>query len=406
MFRFDTINRDAFATSFTLRQAAAGVAPQARVYVTARDEDRIRTVPLAPGFGDRRARALSSAAIGGSVEGEHAFAVPGAPTVRAGVDLAREHLDTTYRAVTDGGAIGALNSQGEGRRIRAGVFAFTAWTPVSRVRMTGAVRWDGVDDSGFGASPTPQHAWSPRAGATVRLTENGSVTAFALATRAFKAPTLDQLFDPRPYPDFRGGTFTISNPALVPQRASSVEGGVSGGGRVRWSALAYRMTVDHEIDFDLRTFSYANIGTARHTGVELDAEARWWTRVRPSAAYALTRVREVDGDAQLKNVPRHRASVGASADLPWTLGVAGHYTRAWGAFLDDDNAFPIEGRSTLDLRVRRPFGRSVVFFDVLNAASAVYEEYGFTLRDARGRVVPYAYAGAPRAMRGGVTVGF
>ena len=43
-------------------------APQARVYVTARDEDRIRTVPLAPGLGDRRARPLSSAAVGGSLE--------------------------------------------------------------------------------------------------------------------------------------------------------------------------------------------------------------------------------------------------------------------------------------------------------------------------------------------------
>jgi outer membrane cobalamin receptor len=376
------------------------------VYVTARDEDRIRTVPIAPGFGDRRARALSSAAIGGSLEGEHAFAVAGAPTVRVGVDLAREHLDTRYRAVSEAGVIGALNSSAEGRRVRAGLFAFSAWTPVSRVRVTGALRWDAVDDRGFDPAPTPQHAWSPRAGASVRLTESGSTTAFAVVSRAFKAPTLDQLFDPRPYPDFRGGTFSISNPSLVPQRASSVEGGFSGSGPVRWSAVAYRMTVDDEIDFDLRTFSYANIGRARHTGVELDAEGRWWTRVRPSVAYALTRVMEVGGDAQLKNVPRHRVSAGASVDLPWALGVTGHYTRAWGAFFDDDNVFAIEGRSTLDLRARRPVGRSVLFVDVLNATRAVYEEYGFTLRDARGRVVPYAYPGSPRALRGGLTIGF
>ena len=32
---------------------------------------------------------------------------------------------------------------------------------------------------------------------------------------------------------------------------------------MRWSALAYRMDVENEIDFDARTFSYANIGRSR-----------------------------------------------------------------------------------------------------------------------------------------------
>jgi iron complex outermembrane receptor protein len=407
MFRFDQIDRDGFTTSLSLRRADSVAAPQARVYVATRREDRIRTVPIAPGFGDRRARALSSAAIGGSVEGEHAFSAVGTPIVRVGVDLAREHLDTSYRAVSQAGAIGALNSEADGRRVRAGVFAFSAWTPAPRLRVTGALRWDTVDDGGFGASTGPaQHAWSPRAGVSLQPSERSSTTIFGSVSRAFKAPTLDQRFDPRPFPDFRGGTFTISNPALVPQRASSVEGGISGGDRVRWSALAYRMTVDEEIDFDLRTFSYANIGSARHTGVELETEGRWWAWLRPSAAYALTRVVEAGSDEQLKNVPRHRLAVGASADLPGALGVAAHYTRAWGAFFDDENTIAIDGRSTLDLRARRPVGRSMLFVDVLNATGAVYEEFGFTLRDARGQVVPYGYPGAPRAARAGITFAF
>jgi hypothetical protein len=123
-------------------------------------------------------------------------------------------------------------------------------------------------------------------------------------------------------------------------------------------------------------------------------------------AYALARVNEVGSVAQLKNVPRHRLTAGVSADLPWAVGISGHYTRTWGAFLGDDNAFAIAPRSTLDLRVRRPVGRSALFVDVLNATRAVYQEYGFTLTDARGRAVPYAYPGAPRAVRAGLSLVF
>jgi outer membrane receptor for ferric coprogen and ferric-rhodotorulic acid len=166
------------------------------------------------------------------------------------------------------------------------------------------------------------------------------------------------------------------------------------------------MTVDNEIDFDVRTFSYANIGQSRHVGAELEAEGRWWSRVRPSVSYALARVTDLSSDLQLKNVPRHFFTLGSSLDLPWAIGAYVRYNRAWGAFLDDANAFPIDGPSGLDLRVHRALGRHTAFIDVLNATNTVYEEYGYTLTDFRGRTVPYAYPGAPRAVRAGVTVSF
>jgi outer membrane cobalamin receptor len=175
---------------------------------------------------------------------------------------------------------------------------------------------------------------------------------------------------------------------------------------VRWSVLAYRMTVDNEIDFDVQTFSYANIGQSRHVGAELEAEGQWWKRVRPSLSYALARVTDLSSDLQLKNVPRHLFTLGASVDLPWAISASARYNRAWGAFLDDANAFPIDGPSALDVRVRRGWGRRTAFVDILNATNTVYEEYGYTLTDFRGRVVPYAYPGAPRAVRAGITVSF
>src|SRR5262249_3857368 len=301
--------------------------------------------------------------------------------------------------------VGAFESEADGHRIRAGVFAFGSWQAAPRIRLSAGVRHDRVDDGGFGRSIEAQQAWSPRGGVTVQLTGSGETVLFAQVSRAFKAPTLDQLFDPRPYPNFRGGTFTISNAALVPQRANSAEVGVSGGRAVRWSALAYRMTVDEEIDFDVRTFSYANIGRSRHLGAEIEAEGRWWPRLRPSVSYAFTGVTDVDsGSEQLKNIPRHRATVAVSLDLPRAVGLVARYDRTWGAFLDDANLLALEGRSTLDVRVRRTIRRHIVFVDVTNATGHVAEEYGFTLTDARGRAVPYAYPGAPRSVRAGLTL--
>lgn len=63
------------------------------------------------------------------------------------------------------------------------------------------------------------------------------------------------------------------------------------------------------------------------------------------------------------------------------------YTRTAGAFPDGTNP-------------------SVLFVDAHNLTGSVHEEYGFTLADFQGRVVPYAYPGAPRVLRAGLTVPF
>src|SRR5262249_9562872 len=158
-------------------------------------EDAVRTIPIAPGLGDRHARALASDAVGGSVETEHAFGSRHAALLRAGIDLAREHLDTSYRKVDQNGAVGAFESEADGHRIRPGVFAFGSWQAAPRIRLSAGVRHDRVDDGGFGRSIEAQQAWSPRGGVTVQLTGSGETVLFAQVSRAFKAPTLDQLFD-------------------------------------------------------------------------------------------------------------------------------------------------------------------------------------------------------------------
>src|SRR5262249_43393630 len=125
--------------------------------------------------------------------------------------------------------------------------------------------------------------------------------------------------------------------------------------------------------------------------------------------YAWTRVSALVGPdtrAQLKNIPRHLISAGTSVDLPWRISAVARYSRTLGAFLNDENTLPLDGASTLAFRIRRPLKRQTLFVDVLNATNNTYEEYGYTLTDFRGGIVPYAFAGAPRAVRGGAMLSF
>ena len=409
LFRFDNRNRRSVLTAVTLRSAGAVWTQQSRVSADIRDEDGIRTILLAPGLADTRSRTLDTTGMAGSIELGRTLAGKPNSALRVGVDVDRHHLDTAYRAVQDGQPSGDVLGQAIGARVRAGAFASASWMPASRVRLSGALRWDRIADGRFGRADgaSSTQAWSPRAGIVVQPRWLAGASLFGQASRAFKAPTLDQMFDPRPYPDFRGGTFTISNAQLTAQRASNVEAGVSKAGMLRWSVLGYRMNVDNEIDFDARTFSYANIGRSRHTGFEADVMGTATARVRPLASYVLSKVVDASepSNAQLKNVPRHQVTLGAGATLGWKIDAFASVRRAWGAYLDDENTRPVHSRPLLDLRVRRSIRSALLFVDLLNATNERYDEFGYVLTDFRGGRVGYVYPGQPRIARVGLTLG-
>jgi outer membrane cobalamin receptor len=406
LFKLDDRNRRTLLTALSMRSSVGSWTQQSRVSGNLRHEDGIRTILLAPGLGDTRSRGLATSGVAGTFELERPLGATPNSTLRIGVDVERQHLATDYFNVLDGAATGAAIGRADGSRVRAGAFASTSWMPASAVRLFGALRWDRIADSDFGRRDTePTQAWSPRAGVVVQPAWLAGASVFAQYSRAFKAPTLDQMFDPRPYPDFRGGSFTISNALLTAQRASNVETGVSGGNRARWSVLAYRMNVENEIDFDARTFSYGNIGQSRHVGIEGEVQGPASARVRPIASYALSTVTANGaGGRQLKNVPRHEITVGASAALPWNVETFAALRRTWGAFLDDDNAVPVRSGVLVDLRLRRRIRRAEVFADLLNVLDRRYDEFGFVLADFRGGQVPYVYPGQPRVLRVGLTL--
>ncbi len=415
LFRFDREQTHRGRISAAWRQESGAFPSRALLYAAIRDTNLTRTLLIAAGVGDRIFRSVETGAVGGSFESERRLRLgSGRARATGGIDAALERLETAYRAVGDGGDRGAEVARAYGRRNRLALFVSGAWEPIPRLRVTAGTRWDSIrDDFGRAAGGASSHrAWSPRVGVNVRVGSGVEppVSIFVQASRAFKAPTLDQLFDPRPFPDFSGGTFLISNALLRPQRATTVEAGVSRrDGRSSVELVAYRTAVADEIDFDITTFRYANIGRTLHRGVEVSASLFERSPVSPQLSYSWTRTEPLAGEnrgRQLKNVPRHLVRPGVGAALPGRLHVEALATILAGRYLDDGNRIPLDDAAVFDVRVVREFARWKARLDLLNVTDRRWEEVGLALPDLQGNAVPYYFPAAGFTARVGMEWSF
>lgn len=397
LFRFDRDETERRRLSATF-ESFGSTELLATAYAHTRDGDNLRTLLLAPGFGTTATRALETRTLGTTLEASRQIL---GGTMRAGLDADRSTLDGRYVAIGDAGETLDVVAVQDGRRDRFGLFITGAWNVCERCRLSVGLRRDELRDD-FGDNAHDASAWSPRAGMTVRL---GAASVFVQVSRAFKAPTLDQLFDPRPYPDGGGGTFTISNPDLRPQRARNVEAGIAHtGASAEWSLVAYRMNVTDEIDFDPATFSYRNIGSSIHRGVEAGAAFAKSSWLTPRVTYAWTSVADrAASDRQLKNIPEHVAQAMLHARLPraTTVDLAYRWTR--GMTLDDAGTFALPDVSRVDLRIAHEFARVRFTLDVLNALDAEYSELGYVLYDFAGQPAALEYPAPGRTLRAGAT---
>ena len=406
LFRFDREESDRLRLSADYSRS--GPLP-VRVlgWASDRRSSLLRTVLLGAGIGDRVHRQTESRTYGSAITADYARVLGRrSHELRGGFDLVRDSV--TRRYFTDENGIrGEQTASGDGARHRLGLFITDHFEVTAQTRVTVGVRYDSLRDEL--TTRATHDAWSPRAGVSFARGRGTPYVLFAQVARAFKAPTIDQLFDQRPYPDFTGGTFTVSNPELEPQRATNIEAGVRRATpALRWEVVGYRMQVDDEIDFDVATFSYRNIGETLHEGLEVSAEGR--TRgIAPRASYAWTRAEARNGShrgSQLKNIPEHAVHLGARLELQAGLQLDASLRVLSGWFLDDANTIAMDDSAQVDLRLRREFGRWIGRVDVVNAFDDVVPHVGALLPDFRGGEVPYAYPAAGRSIRVGAELRF
>ncbi len=223
-------------------------------------------------------------------------------------------------------------------------------------------------------------AFSPQISALYQLTKDVSI--FALASKSFRAPTLNEL-----YRGFRvGSVVTNANENLRAERADNYEAGASFSKNkfyLRGNFFAANIAdpvsnVTLTTTPSLITRQRQNVGEIKARGAEIEAEMRI-KRFKVSAGYLFSdaRVAEFPANRALENrrVPqtaRHQFTLQTNYALKsWDFAVQ---SRASSAQFDDDlNTFRLEPYFQADAFISKRFGENLqVFSGIENIFNSRY----------------------------------
>jgi outer membrane receptor protein involved in Fe transport len=320
----------------------------------------------------------------------------GAAMLMLGADTTRVEASNAETSFLGAGGVTTT----EGAQRNKGAYADLA-LPIGRGgSLTFGARYDKWRNEGEEGNRS-ETAVSPRA--ALLLKPGRSVSVFGSAYRAFRAPTLNEL-----YRSFRVGSVeTLANAGLEAERIEGTEAGLMvGGRRASIRATAFRMSTEDTVSNvtltstpGLITRQRRNLGSARAEGVEIDAELRAGIAVFQAGwLRADATVRSFAADPtlvglRLPQAPRDQVTVSIRL-----VGASGRtlalYGRHLGPQFDDDrNAFRLGRARVLDAFAALPVTRS---FDFLVMVDNVLNE-----RYEVGRT-PILTIGPPRAVRAGL----
>jgi iron complex outermembrane receptor protein len=365
------------------------------------------------------AQEVPSSDLGGSLLVTLADA--GGHAVAAGADL-RRVAGTSREALFPPAAAteSPVGREASGTQWTGGIFAQDAWTPRPSLELAGALRldlWrteDGRADVVFADDRVDARSFPARTRAVVsprlavRLTPRPGATLRASAYRAFRAPTLNELYRP-----FQVGTvLTASNPDLGAEVLSGAEAGpeLALAGRVRLRATAFWSVLEDPITTvtldaplaDGATRRRENLGRARTRGVEAEVTWRPAPALRASVAWTYSDARvvsapgheELVGNA-LPHDPAHRLSGRVDVEREGLLAAAAEIRWLSRAWEDDRNTLPLPAVWIVDLSASRPLGHGVELFAAV--------ENLLDRRHLVGRAGVDTIA-APRLVRAGVRI--
>ena len=286
------------------------------------------------------------------------------PIDRVRLVVGAEHETSRYADGTDRFDVGITSFYGE-----------AIVKPLEVLTITGGVRND--DHDAFGNHTT--------FGADAALALATGTTVRASYGEGFKAPTLYQLYGPY-------GTRT-----LEPETARNYDIGVEQallGGRAVASATYFNRHTQNQIDFDLGTFTYANIARTRAEGVELTLALRPVDALSFSANYSYIGSRNRSPGANFDNdlARRPRQTVSANVDyrFPFGLSVGGTLSHVGDSFDDAANTVRLDGYVLASVRAEMPVAeRLSIYGRVENVGDERYEVvrgYGTYGRAAYGGV--------------------
>ncbi len=306
-------------------------------------------------------------------------------TVTAGIE-ARD-VEGHSAEITFNAAGPTANLDAGGRQITIGYFAQDAFLFASNWLLTFGGRVDTwFNTEGFmNRTPLPigslasltfpkrtETAFSPRISLTHSFRHG--ITANASVYRAFRAPTLNEL-----YRNFRvGNVVTNANPALTAEILTGGEAGVSLQkwnhrltlrGNFFWSEIADPdANVTLSTTPTLITRERENLGAIRAIGAEFSAELRLPKNLLLTGGYILTDSIVISFAAnpalvglQVPQVAKNQFNIQLSySGRNWTAGVQTRYVG--NQFDDDQNLLPLGRAFIVDAEAARNFGPHVSIF--------------------------------------------
>jgi outer membrane receptor protein involved in Fe transport len=300
---------------------------------------------------------------------------------------AREVRGASDEVGFNAGRAASLSGAG-GRERTFGLFVQETARLSSRLVLTAGARFDRWRNYGArsttrtlarsGAAVTAfedrtESAFSPHLSALFKASDKVSLTASAY--RAFRAPTLNEL-----YRGFRvGNVVTLANEQLCAERLTGGEAGflytprrnaISLRGNLFLSSLARPVAnLTLAITPEVITRQRQNLGRTRSAGLELEAEARLGERWFVSGGYLLTdaRVREFAPQPALEGlrvpqVARHTLTFQARYSNPRLLSFSVQGRASGRQFEDDLNQLSLGRYLTLDARAARRIRRGLEAF--------------------------------------------
>jgi iron complex outermembrane receptor protein len=375
------------------------------------DDEDTRTLLLTPDFGDTQLRDERNWNVWTRLQYDVSF---GGTSVVTGTEVEYGKFDTEYLAPDDPTA---LLTQGAGGRLKLGMYAEGRQRLAERWSGFVGLRLDILDVTRDGSdSADPRYSeLSPRIGANFAhsLPPDRAGHVYVTATRSFKAPTLNQLYDVRVIPA-GGNAFNISNPDLRPQTSTGIEVGFYQRLPLWTEAFAeldltlYRLKVDDEIDFDVSTFKFGNIQESRHDGLELSLSATLspWIALHHSSNFmrVVFRSGKLEGN-RLKNIPRSALVTALELSPARAFRFTLTHRYAGSMYLDDGNTHEIPGYHTFGARADWNLGPVAIFLFAKNVFDQQASSLGFLSFDpATGTQVPFVYPIGGRVVRAGVSM--
>ncbi|HEX4440598.1 MAG TPA: TonB-dependent receptor [Thermoanaerobaculia bacterium] len=367
-----------------------------------RDSERLTSLQEVP-----------SRALGGTGRWSAVF---GAHAVAAGIE-GREVIGESDETLFPFGG-GTTYAAAGGRQLTGAVFVEDRIAAGKRTTVLVGGRYDSWrnDDAFRESGPTPSDAarqdlpsrsesfFSPRLSLSYRA--GAETTLVATAYRAFRAPTLNEL-----YRGFRvGNVVTLPNADLSAERLTGGELGIvwtPPGGRVLARGTLYWMDIADPVTSvtlsttpSVITRQRQNLGRTRTRGAEVDVEAPVAMGVTVAAGYAFADATVVEAadptlvGLAVPQVPRHQATLRVRGAVgPVTLAAVARYVSE--QFDDDRNQLPLAAFATLDLMASVPVAGGLQAFIACENATDERYEVGRT---------PVATLAPGRAVRGGVRI--